>query len=178
MGSLAKLDLRKELSRVKYRYLLAVPALVIAVDQWTKHLVLQRFRLGESLSLLPPIFSLTYIRNQGAAFGFLQGAPSVFREPFFIITPVVAFFVILIVYFRLKDSQRWTALALSLILGGAVGNLIDRIRFGYVVDFLDFHWKGVWHYPAFNVADSCIVVGVGIVLLLSFRPEDGTPSGG
>ncbi len=170
-----KIDWGKEVQKAKYWILIGVTTLSIAVDQWTKFLVHSRFRWGESVSLLEPIFSLTYVRNQGAAFGLLHKAPAYFREPFFIIVPVVALFVILLVFFRLKDEQKWTAWALSLILGGAVGNLIDRIRFGYVIDFLDFHWHEIYHWPAFNVADSCIVVGVGIMFIQSFQPEEAAP---
>jgi signal peptidase II len=151
----------------KYFILFFTTVLVLVLDQWTKKLIHTQFRWGESVPVLDSIFSLTYVRNQGAAFGMLHRAPAWFRDPFFIVIPVIALFVIVFLLSRLNNRQRWTATALSLILGGALGNLIDRLRFGYVIDFLDFHWKEIYHWPAFNVADSCIVVGVSIMFLQS-----------
>ena len=147
--------------------LLITVTTILVLDQWTKHAVHTRFFWGESKPILSDLFALTYVRNSGAAFGLLHRAPSWFRDPFFIIVPVAALLVILVVFIRLKAEQKWTRFALSLILGGAAGNLIDRLRFGYVIDFLDVHWKNVYHWPAFNVADSCIVVGVSILFLQS-----------
>lgn len=155
-------------ARKKYAILGGTVAVILVLDQWTKHLVHTRFRWGESLPIVPGFFDLTYVRNQGAAFGLLHRAPPAFRDPFFLVVPVVAMAVILFLYHRLKAGQLWVATAFSLILGGAVGNLIDRLRFGYVIDFLDFHWREVYHWPAFNVADSCIVVGVIMLFLDSF----------
>lgn len=151
--------------RPKYKILLSLFVFTLILDQWTKHLVVSRFRWGESLSVIESYFNITYVRNKGAAFGFLNSAPDSFREPFFYLVPVVVLLGIGIFFWRLKDQERWVITALSLIFSGAVGNLIDRIRFGYVVDFLDFHWKNLWHYWAFNVADSCIVIGVAMIFL-------------
>lgn len=157
----------------KYRILLSTFVSVIVLDQWTKYLVHSKFRWGESVTVVPSIFALTYVRNSGAAFGLMHRAPSWFRDPFFIVVPLVALVVIAFLFWKLKSDQRVTALSLSLILAGAIGNLIDRMRFGWVIDFLDFHWKEVYHWPAFNVADSCIVVGVGLMFLQSLK--QGTP---
>lgn len=175
-----KLDqLGAELRKRKYKLLVAISLAVIAFDQWTKHMIHTRFRWGETVGIAGDLFALTYVRNMGAAFGILHKAPAYFREPFFIVVPVVALFIIGMVYAKLREDQEWTAIALSLILGGAIGNLIDRVRFGYVIDFLDFHWKEIYHYPAFNVADSCIVVGVGIMFVLSLAQgaQTSTPVG-
>ncbi len=147
---------------------------VLALDQWTKILVHNRFRWGETFALIPHFFSLTYVRNQGAAFGFLHAAPSWFREPFFLVMPLIVMIFIFFLFLRITGSQRhWPvwSFGYSLILSGAIGNLIDRSRLGYVIDFLDFHWKETYHYPAFNVADSAIVVGVGLLLTLTFIDE-------
>lgn len=152
----------------RYVILVLTTVAVLGVDQWTKHLVHTTFHWGESRPILSSLFALTYVRNQGAAFGLMHRAPSWFRDPFFIVIPVMALFVILFLLVRLRNEQKITAAALSLILGGAVGNLIDRLRYGYVIDFLDFHWKEAYHWPAFNVADSCIVVGVSVMFLQSF----------
>ena len=156
--------------RVKYLMLLGIGGVVIALDQWTKFLIHTRFIVGESVPILSSFFSLTYVRNQGAAFGLLHKAPAYIREPLFLLIPFVAMGVILMIFRKLREDQKWTGIALSLISGGAIGNLIDRMRFKYVIDFLDFYW-GEYHWPAFNVADSCIVVGVGIMFVLSFLQE-------
>lgn len=152
----------------KYGILVSMSLLIIAFDQWTKYLIHTKFSWGESLPLIDSFFNLTYVRNSGAAFGLLHKAPPAFRDPFFLIVPLIALAVIFYLFTRLTREQNWTATALSLIVGGAIGNLIDRVRFGYVIDFLDFHWKENYHYPAFNVADSCIVIGVGMMLIRSF----------
>lgn len=151
----------------KYIILLVLTLSFLILDQWTKHLVHGSFAWGESRPVVKGVFSLTYVRNSGAAFGILHKAPPHLRDPFFIVVPLVALFVILFLFVRLPSNQLLTATALSLILSGAIGNLIDRLRFGYVIDFLDFFIKD-YHWPAFNVADSCIVVGVGILFVQSF----------
>lgn len=149
----------------KYKILAVVALLVLVLDQYTKNLVLQHFHLGESISIISNYFNLTYIQNTGAAFGLLAQAPAPFRVPFFLIVPLIALAVIVFIFRKLPSDSIKLPIALSLIMSGALGNLIDRIRFGYVVDFLDFHWKYQIHYPAFNVADSAICVGVGIMML-------------
>jgi signal peptidase II len=144
---------------------------LLPLDQWTKYLIHKNFRWGESMPVLEPFFSLTYVRNQGAAFGLLHSAPTWFREPFFLVMPLVVMALITLLFMRLNEANRlwrWWGFGYSLVLTGAVGNIIDRTRFGYVIDFLDFHWKDQWHYPAFNVADSSIVIGVGLLFLLSY----------
>lgn len=161
----------------KYRALIAACLISVPLDQWTKHLVHTKFYLGESVSLIPGIFSLTYVRNKGAAFGFLNSAPDSFREPFFIAVPLIALFAIGYTFFKMQNDQRLAPLGLSLVVSGAVGNLIDRLRFGFVVDFLDVYWES-HHWPAFNVADSAIVVGVGLLLVHSFffQEKASTPA--
>lgn len=146
----------------RYRLLLIVSALVLALDQGTKYLVARRFVLHESLTVVENFFHLTYVRNKGAAFGIL--ADSAFRVPFFITVSILAAAGILWYLSRARAQQKWLQFALCLIFAGAVGNLIDRIRFGEVIDFLDVHWYQ-HHWPAFNVADSAISVGVGILLI-------------
>jgi len=153
---------------LKYRILLITVPIVVALDQWTKHLVLQRFRLGESLPLIDNFFAFTYVRNTGAAFSFLHDAPAAFRIPFFMVVPFIVLSVLGTMFYKLPPNKKWTALAFSLIAGGAFGNVIDRIRLGYVVDFIHVHWKDVYHYPMFNIADSAIVVGVIYLFIESF----------
>ena len=155
----------------KYKIPAVTLPLAIVFDQLTKHLVHSSFRLGESRDFIPNIWAFTYVRNQGAAFSLFNDAPAYFRDPFFLIVPLVALTAIGVLFHKLRNEQRLVALALSLVGGGAVGNLIDRLRYGFVVDFIDWHWKEVYHWPRFNIADSCIVVGVGLLLWDSFRKQ-------
>jgi signal peptidase II len=135
--------------------------IVILLDQGTKFLVLQSFRPYEVLQLLP-VFNLTLVFNEGAAFSFLSDAGG-WQRWFFIVLAIVVSLVLVVWIARLQEHEKLTALALSLVVGGAIGNVIDRILYGHVVDFLDFHWEHL-HYPAFNVADSAIFVGVILML--------------
>ncbi len=146
-----------------------ITCLILVTDQWSKQRVLDRFYLGESLSVLNGFFNITYVRNTGAAFGMLRDAPSWFRVPFFILIPLIAIGIIFSIYRQLSSNDRWMGSALALIVGGAIGNFIDRIRLGYVVDFLDFHWNFEYHFWIFNIADSAICVGVGMILLQMLR---------
>ena len=146
----------------RFSILIAVSIIVLAADQITKYMVASRFHLYESVTLIENFFNLTYVRNKGAAFGMF--ADSAIRVPFFITVSVLAAVGILWYFYRARHLQALAVFALSLIFSGAVGNLIDRIRFGEVVDFLDVHWYG-HHWPAFNVADSAITVGVALLLL-------------
>jgi signal peptidase II len=146
---------------------------VIILDQITKYLVISGFRLGETVPVIGGFFSLTYVRNTGAAFGLLADAHPWFRVPFFVIVPIIALFAIAYVYRRLPEQDLKLSVALSLVVGGAVGNLIDRVVHGYVIDFFDFHYKYQYHFPAFNIADSAICVGVGILMLdILFTKEE------
>ncbi len=146
---------------------------ILVLDQWTKLLVLARFEVpGETIVIIRDFFSFTYVRNTGAAFGLLATANPAFRVPFFLLVPIFAMVFLSLLYRDLPPKARWRALALGLVSGGAIGNLIDRIRLGYVVDFLDFHYRTDWYFPAFNVADSAICVGVGILLLSTFTNRE------
>ena len=156
----------------KYAILSVLTTLIIVLDQVTKYIVVDRFRYGESIPVIPGFFSLTYIRNTGAAFGLLAHANPAFRVPFFVIVPVVALIAIGFIFRKIPDRDIKLSSALSLVIGGAVGNLIDRVMLNYVVDFLDFHWKYQYHFPAFNVADMAICVGVGILMLDLLTQED------
>lgn len=136
---------------------------VIVLDQITKAVITEKLFMYGSYKVIDGFFSLVYVMNPGAAFGFLAEAPEIFRYLFFISVTVLA--VLLIIYYILKSKSQdvLIVISLTLIFGGAVGNLIDRIRFGAVVDFLDFY-IGAWHWPAFNVADSAISVGAVLMI--------------
>lgn len=140
--------------------------LVIVLDQLSKYVVSDFLRLYETVAVLP-IFSITLLHNPGAAFSFLASAGGWQRWLFTFIALVVSVAIIVWIK-RLPATEKWQAAALSLILGGALGNVIDRLRLGYVVDFLDFYYQK-WHWPPFNVADSAITVGVAILLMATLR---------
>lgn len=137
-------------------------ALVLVLDQASKLWVDHAFRLHESLELAP-FFNLTYLRNTGAAFSFLGDAGG-WQRWLFMGLALAASGLLGWWLWTLKAGQHLQAASISLILGGAVGNLIDRTLYGYVIDFFDFHVAS-WHFAAFNVADSAITVGVGLLLL-------------
>jgi signal peptidase II len=135
---------------------------VILLDQGSKQIVNGLMTEGETLVLLP-FFNLTLAYNPGAAFSFLSDQGG-WQRWFFIVLAFVVSAVLLVWLSRLKHEERWTAVALGLIIGGAVGNLIDRIWLGHVIDFIQLHYAD-FYWPAFNVADSAIFVGVAIMLL-------------
>ena len=146
---------------------------VVLLDQATKALIMDRFVMFELLPVIPDLFNLTYLTNTGAAFGMLAGAQSIWRQVFFVGVAVAAIGVMVFSYKQFRSQGRIFAHAIGLIAGGAVGNLIDRLRFGAVVDFLDFY-LGTHHWPAFNVADSAITVGVGLFILgtILYPPQE------
>ncbi len=144
-------------SKPSYPVLLLVTVLSLVIDQYTKVCIDRVMDLHQSIPVVDGLFSITYIRNPGAAFGFL--ADTRYRIPFFIAISIVAVIVILVAFHKLRRDQKLAQVSLAMILSGAVGNLIDRVRLGEVIDFLDVYWKS-YHWPAFNVADSLICVGV------------------
>ena len=148
----------------------AIILLVVGCDQLSKVWILQNFELYESTVIIPGLFNLTFLRNTGAAFGMFAGHAAWWRQLFFIGVAVIALVVILVMQRRLGRQNSYYTLSLGLIGGGAVGNLIDRILYGSVVDFLDVY-IGSHHWPAFNVADSAICVGVGLFLLTQFLED-------
>lgn len=150
---------------MKIRIAISFLAIVffVVLDQWTKLAVDRTMFLGQSIEIIPGLFNLTYVRNPGAAFGMGAGASDIWRLILLKIIPVIAC-VWLIALIWLEKHLILRLMSFTLILAGAIGNLIDRFRLDYVIDFLDFHWYGA-HFPAFNVADSCISVGAGLLLL-------------
>lgn len=143
-----------------------IAAVAIALDQFTKWLIATRMTELQEIPIIPGFFSLQFIRNPGAAFGMLAN-----QTWFFVLVTLGAVGFILY-YLRQQASRHWiSTLALGLLLGGAIGNLIDRLRFGRVVDFLLFYWRD-YYFPNFNVADICITVGVGLLVLYLLLMEE------
>ena len=145
---------------------LGLAALIVLLDQATKLLVLARFAHGESLPVTP-FFNLVLVYNKGAAFSFLAGAQG-WQTPLLIAIAIGAIAIVSWMLWR-NPARLMLDVGLTLILGGAIGNLIDRVAYGQVVDFLLFHLYG-WSYPAFNVADSAITVGAALLIIESFLP--------
>jgi signal peptidase II len=140
---------------------LGLALILLIADQFTKVLILGYYRLGDSTPVTS-FFNIVRVHNPGAAFSFLASAGGWQRWFFTTIGVAAAIFIIWML--RSHHQQRLFAFALACILGGAIGNVIDRVLYGYVVDFLDFHWRG-WHFPAFNIADSAITIGAGALIL-------------
>lgn len=139
---------------------------VIVADQLSKWWILNSFSLYESREIIPGFFNLVYVTNTGAAFSMLADVDAPWRHYFFLGIGVVAIISLTAGYFIMRGEQRWYGPAFACIAGGAAGNLIDRVRFGAVIDFLDVYFKN-YHWPAFNVADSAICIGAGIFILFS-----------
>jgi len=148
----------------KYLILMSISGFIVALDQLLKIYVHTQYRLGESTVVIPNFFNITYVRNFGAAFGFLSQSHPSFREIFFLAMPPIAIVIILMIMRSLEEKDRGQVLALSSICGGAIGNYIDRIQYRYVIDFIDFHIYNKYNWPAFNIADVAIVGGVCFLL--------------
>ena len=153
----------------KIRLAAIVAVAVLVLDQVTKAIVERAMMLHESIPLLP-FFSLTYVRNTGAAFGILSELGPALRMPLFVLVTIGAGWALVSYLRQLRPDEPWVAGALGGILGGAAGNLVCRLRYGEVIDFLHLHYGG-FDWPMFNVADSAITVGVAIVLLHSLRAQ-------
>jgi signal peptidase II len=145
----------------KLKLLVVVAGGVLILDQVTKALILKHLPLGGSLPVIPGFFAITHVHNPGGAFGFLATMSAEVRSLLFVAVSLLAAGLIVYFYWQTPPRQRVLAFGLALVFGGAVGNLVDRIRFGIVVDFLDVYIQDL-HWPAFNVADSAITVGVFI----------------
>lgn len=145
---------------------------IVVADQITKLIVDRSMPLYHSIPVIDGSFSLTYIRNTGAAFGIFAGSAAALRLPFLIGFSLIAIGFVVTMLKRLRDEQTGLITALSFIIGGAIGNLIDRVAYGEVIDFLDFYW-GRYHWPAFNLADSFITIGVLITVYHLLKARGG-----
>jgi signal peptidase II len=159
------------LKRIPY---LVLSFVIIVADAWTKWLVATSIDVHESIPLIPDFLQLVHVRNTGAAFGIGANADSRIVPLLLNLGAIGVFFVVVVYAFRAAVTDRVLQTGLHLILGGAIGNLIDRFRLGYVVDFLDVFVKS-HHWPAFNVADSAICIGIGLLFLdMRKKPDDVT----
>ena len=146
----------------KYLWVASIMSSILVLDQVTKYLVETRIRLYDVIPVVPGFFNLTHVRNKGAAFSLFSNAPGMFRSVFFITVTLIALAVIALVI--RKTHERLLVVSFTLIAGGAAGNLIDRVRYGEVVDFIQWYVKS-WYWPSFNVADSAISAGVALLAI-------------
>jgi signal peptidase II len=154
--------------------LLVVAGIAIA-DQVTKLLVVTELGLLQTVTVIPGLLNLTHVRNSGVAFGILNSADFAFKPALMAVFALGALVGVGLYATQLPLGHRWARAGLALILGGAAGNLLDRARQGYVVDFVDVYWRG-WHFWAFNVADAAITVGVAILIVDLLRPASPAPA--
>jgi signal peptidase II len=158
----------------KWRRVFAWLVPIVVFDQLTKIIVDRTMPLHHSIPIIDGFFNLTYVRNTGAAFGIFAGAHEIFRLPFLIGVSILAIGFIITMLKRLREDAVGLTTALAFVLGGAVGNLIDRVFYGEVIDFLDVYWS-TYHWPAFNLADSFITVGALITLFYLIRAKGDDP---
>lgn len=147
-----------------YSFQLAVAGLIVVLDQLTKLMIRRQFELYDSTAVIPNLFSLTRIHNTGAAFGLLDGVDLPFKTGLLAVVSLAALAGLVMFAVSLPEIHRLARGGVALVVGGAAGNLIDRLWLGYVVDFVDVYWGG-WHFWAFNVADSAISVGMALIIL-------------
>ena len=161
----------------KYWVLLIFCFGILVLDQWTKSLIIQKLLLYQKVEVIQGFFNILHVRNTGGAFGIFGGEKGGLGSILFVVVSLVAIGVIVFLFVRIKEDEKTLALSFSLILSGAIGNLIDRLRYGEVIDFLDFYLSST-HWPTFNVADSAICIGIGLMALelLKRDHKEGTKS--
>ena len=158
----------------KYLLLFCISNVLIILDQFTKSWITTHIPQGYSMEVIRNFFSLTHIRNPGVAFGLFAENGSEFKSLIFIIFSAIAIVAILVFFHQAPRHRRIVHVGLILVFSGAIGNLIDRILYHEVIDFLDFFYNG-YHWPAFNVADSCITIGVGFLFIDLFQRDQASP---
>lgn len=159
------------MSSKTFAFLLSV-LVVFPLDQATKQWIVSNLAYAQRIEVIPGLFDITHVRNPGGAFSFFADAPLEQRLLFFIGTTVIAIILLLVFYAKLREDEVLSATALGVVLGGALGNLVDRVRYNEVIDFLDVHLLGGYTWPTFNVADSAIVIGVGLLILEVFLADE------
>jgi len=156
----------------KTKLFLAALCIALPLDQLTKRWIIGEFHYGERQTVIEGLFDLTHVRNPGGAFSMFADGPPEQRLIFFVGTTLIAIALLLVFFRRLEPNAGLSALALGSILGGALGNLLDRLMYGEVIDFIDIHLWGGYTWPTFNLADSFIVTGVAILMVEIFFEED------
>ena len=157
----------------KYIKLVVFAGIIVLLDQFTKALIVRYVPFHQTIPVMGGVFNITHIHNPGGAFGLMANLSPALRSIVFLFISSLAVGLIFYFYKKTPPNYPWLSAAFALIFGGAIGNLIDRLRFGFVIDFLDFYFENL-HWPAFNVADSAISVGIGIFvfhLLFKKMPE-------
>ena len=154
---------RPEMKR-KYWVLLIFCFGILLLDQWTKSLIVQKLSLYQRVEVIQGFFNIIHVRNTGGAFGIFGGEKGGLGSILFVVVSLLAIGSIVYLFIKIKENEKTLALSFSLVLSGAIGNLIDRLRYGEVIDFLDFYLSST-HWPAFNVADSAICIGIGLLAL-------------
>ena len=154
----------------KYGVLLVVCFWILLLDQWTKHVVQEKLFLHQAIGVIPGFFNLVHVRNTGGAFGIFGGERGGLGSLLFVAVSLIAVGAILVFFIKAQEDEKTLSLSLSLVLSGAIGTLIDRFRYGEVVDFLDFYIRS-YHWPAFNIADSAICIGIGLMALELLRRD-------
>ena len=146
---------------------------ILLLDQWTKSMVVQKLPLYQRVEVIEGFFNLTHVRNTGGAFGIFGGEKGGVGSLLFVVVSLIAIGAIVFLFIKIREDEKTLALSFSLVLSGAIGNLVDRLRYGEVVDFLDFHLS-TYHWPAFNVADSAICIGIGLLALELLKRDHKT----
>ena len=164
--------MRKQNGRFAWLHWLLISLVVLVIDQITKQAITASFQYGESKYIFS-WFNLVLAHNSGAAFSFLASASGWQREFFIVLTSIIS--CVLLWMLKSNSTNRMLSIALALVLGGAFGNLYDRVQYGYVIDFVQWHVAG-YYWPAFNVADSAICLGAALLILDSFRTPAPTPT--
>ena len=144
--------------------------LVLFLDRWTKWLIVSRMLLNQTILVIDGFFSITYVKNTGVAFGILDAVQSSFKSSILAVLTVAAIIAVLVYSWRTPASNKLLQMGLSLILAGALGNLYDRVNYGYVVDFIEVYFRS-YRWPSFNIADSAITAGVALLALELFRKD-------
>ena len=145
-------------------------ALTLLLDQGSKYLVHQYMGLRRQIEVIPHLLNITYVENRGGAFGIFASSDSPWKPLIFSSLSIIALLIIVYFSIKLPLRERLTHLGLSLVLGGAMGNFADRLRLGFVIDFIDLHWYRL-HWPSFNLADVAICTGVAILIITTFKPR-------
>ena len=168
--------------RQKYWVLLIFCVGILLLDQWTKYLVVQKLLLYQRVEVIQGFFNLIHMRNTGGAFGIFGGEKGGLGSVLFVVVSLIAIGAIAFLFVKIKENEKMLAFSFSLILSGAIGNLVDRLRYGEVIDFLQFYlsflpWRIFNPWPTFNIADSAICVGIGLMALELLKRDQKRSTG-